>query len=272
MVYFLTESRRGYCMHFASAAALALREMGVPARYASGYTADMEQGRKADVPDYAAHAWVEVYVDGYGWYPVEVTPAAAFTWYEQEEAQPSPTPSVDIPESEEPEPTHTPKPLPSQGPDASQAPSAGLPGDGEDSPRGAGIDFAPLIRIGKGLAAVAGVFGLLWLGQYLPKRRREKKWNGPDHNRAALDGYGCLQAMERWGGRIDHRALELAQKARFSQHTLTDAELEEMRALIDGERSRLCASPGRWKRLAARYRWGRPKTGKNAGKSTENRA
>ena len=270
--YFLTESRRGYCMHFASAAALMLREMGVPARYVSGYTADMEQGRKADVPDYAAHAWVEVYVDGYGWYPVEVTPAAAFTWYEREEAQPSPTPSVDIPESEEPEPTHTPKPLPSQGPDASQAPSAGLPGDGEDSPRGSGIDFAPLIRIGKGLAAVAGVFALLWFGQYLPKRRREKKWNGPDHNRAALYAYGCLQAMERWGGRIDHRALELAQKARFSQHTLTDAELEEMRALIDGERSRLCASPGRWKRLAARYRWGRPKTGKNAGKSPENRA
>ena len=269
--YFLTGSRRGYCMHFASAAALMLREMGIPARYVSGYTVETQPGRKADVLDYAAHAWVEVYVDGYGWHPVEVTPAGAFTWYEQEDPEPSPTPSIDIPESEEPEPTHTPKPLPSQGPDASEAPSAGLPG-GEGDGEGIRIDFALLARIGKRLAAIAGVFALLWLGQYLPKRRREKKLAGPDRNRAALDGYGYLQGMERWGGQIAPRALELAQKAKFSQHTLTREELDEMRGLIDGERARLCASPDRWKRLAARYRWGRPETGKNTGKSPENGA
>lgn len=272
--YFLTESRRGYCMHFASAAALILRELGVPARYVSGYTVESVPGRQRDVLDYAAHAWVEVYVDGYGWYPVEVTPASAFTWYEQEEAEPSPTPSIDIPESEEPTPTPapTPTPQPSQGPDASEAPSAGLPGGEGDGPQGIRIDFTPLIRAGKWLAAIAGIFALFWLGQYLPKRRREKKLAGPDRNRAALDGYGYLQGMERWGGQIDPRALELAQKARFSQHTLTREELDEMRALIDGERARLCASPDRWKRLAARYRWGRPETGKNAGKSPENGA
>ncbi|MDE6260531.1 MAG: DUF3488 and transglutaminase-like domain-containing protein, partial [Oscillospiraceae bacterium] len=131
--YFLTASRRGYCMHFASAATLMLRAMGIPARYVSGYTAQTQPGRKVDVPDYAAHAWVEVYVDGYGWYPVEVTPASAFTWYEEEEAEPSPTPSIDVPESAEPTPTPTPtpEPTPSQGPDASEAPSAALPGDGE---------------------------------------------------------------------------------------------------------------------------------------------
>ncbi|MBD5084070.1 MAG: transglutaminase domain-containing protein [Clostridiales bacterium] len=266
--YFLTESRRGYCMHFASAATLILREMGVPARYVSGYTVESIPGRERDVLDYAAHAWVEVYVDGYGWYPVEVTPASAFTWYEEGDAEPSPTPSEAVPESEEPEPT----PTPSQGPDASEAPSAGLPGGEGNGPQGGGIDFAPLIRIGKGLAAVAGVLGLLWLGQYLPKRRREKKLAGSDRNRAALDGYGYLQGMERWGGQIAPRALELAQKARFSQHTLTREELDEMRALVDEERARLCASPDRWKRLAARYRWGRPVSGKNAGKSPENGA
>ncbi|MFQ8759732.1 MAG: hypothetical protein ACLSAF_10150 [Intestinimonas sp.] len=27
-----------------------------------------------DVPDSSAHAWAEIYLDGYGWYPVEVTP------------------------------------------------------------------------------------------------------------------------------------------------------------------------------------------------------
>lgn len=265
--YFLTGSRRGYCMHFASAAVLLLREMGVPARYASGYTADVEPGRRTDVPDYAAHAWVEVYVDGYGWYPVEVTPAAAFTWYEQEEAEPSPAPTMDMPEGGEPEPTPT--PTPSQAPDAAEAPSAGLPGDGGDGPRGGGIGFTLLIKIGKGLAAAAGALALLWLGQYLPKRYRAGRMAGADHNRAALDGYGYLLRLARWGGRVAPRALELAQKARFSQHTLTPEELAEMHAFVDAERARLCALPPMWKRLALRYLWGRPRTGENTGETPE---
>lgn len=79
--YALTESHEGYCMHFASAATLILRELGVPARYVSGYvinpgkfkTSD-EVTFKAEVTDYASHAWVEIYLDDIGWIPVEVTP------------------------------------------------------------------------------------------------------------------------------------------------------------------------------------------------------
>lgn len=36
-VYFLTEGKRGWCMHFATAAACMLRALDVPARYVSGY-------------------------------------------------------------------------------------------------------------------------------------------------------------------------------------------------------------------------------------------
>lgn len=264
--YFLNGSRRGYCMHFASAAVLMLRELGVPARYASGYTAGVEPGRRTDVPDYAAHAWVEVYVDGYGWYPVEVTPAAAFTWYEREDAQPSPTPSAPEPT---PTPTPTPAPAPSQGPDASQAPTAGLPGGNGDGPQGGGMDWTPFIAAGKGLAAAAGALALLWLGQYLPKRRRARRLTGPEPNGAALYAYGCLLRLERWGGEAAPRALELAQKAKFSQHTLTPEELGELRALVDRERARLCASPPGWRRLAALYVWGRPQMGENTGEFPE---
>ena len=35
--YFLFESREGYCVHFASAATLMYRLLGIPARYVSGY-------------------------------------------------------------------------------------------------------------------------------------------------------------------------------------------------------------------------------------------
>lgn len=77
--YFLGESRIGYCMHYASAGVMILREMGVPARYASGYVIDRSDmfnilGRyEGTVLDSNAHAWVEIYLDGIGWLPYEMT-------------------------------------------------------------------------------------------------------------------------------------------------------------------------------------------------------
>ncbi len=265
--YFLNDGRRGYCMHFASAATLMLRALGVPARYVQGYTVQTQPGQEVRVPDYAAHAWVEVYVDGYGWYPVEATPAAAFDWAPFIREEPGAVSSAPAPESHTPAPAPT--PAPSQGIDASQPPSAPLP-SGKDAPQGGGFDTAPLVKAAKGAALVAGAAVLLWLGQFLPKRLRARRLSGPDPGRAALYAYRCLLRLRRWGGRADPRAEELAQKARFSRHSLTREEGAEARALADGERARLCACLSGVKRWAFLYLWGRPQTGKNAGKSPEN--
>lgn len=263
--YFLNNSRRGYCMHYASAAALTLRALGIPARYVSGFTADCLPGQQADVPDRAAHAWVEIWLDGFGWYPVEVTPAAAFEWYEHGDAEPSPTPSNSAQESESPAPTPTPE-------SGASAPPSAEPSAAADGPAG-GSGLTALLAVLKVLAAIAGVLALLWLGQWLPKKLRAKRLSSPDRNRAALDAYGCLRRLERWGGRVDERAVELAQKARFSQHTLSQEELAELRGLVDRERARLCAglSPVKW--LAFRYLWGKPAQAgnrENPEKSEEN--
>lgn len=83
--YALTVSHEGFCMHFASAATLLLRNAGIPARYISGYAVngsafieDTETGTyKAEVGDYMAHAWVEIYLDYIGWVPIEVTPGSS---------------------------------------------------------------------------------------------------------------------------------------------------------------------------------------------------
>ena len=53
--------------------------------------------------------------------------------------------------------------------------------------------------------------------------------------------------------------MELAEKAKFSQHTLTAEELAELRALADGQRKRLCVILDPLPRLAFRYLWGMPK-------------
>lgn len=74
--YFLLENKKGYCTHYASAATVLLRMWGVPARYVEGYMikSDGASGNEINVKDSSAHAWVEVYIDGAGWKPVEVTP------------------------------------------------------------------------------------------------------------------------------------------------------------------------------------------------------
>lgn len=81
--YFLFEGGRGYCEHFAVTAALMYRLYGIPARYATGYMVKpsafkiKEDGTwKAVVTDESAHAWVEIFLEDYGWTPVEVTPAS----------------------------------------------------------------------------------------------------------------------------------------------------------------------------------------------------
>ncbi|MCR4611119.1 MAG: transglutaminase-like domain-containing protein [Lachnospiraceae bacterium] len=94
--YFLNENRKGFCAHFASSATLVLRHMGIPTRYCEGYL--LEQGSlmnnnkvsddtsgwtsgnankglyQIELSDANAHSWVEIYVDGYGWIPFELTP------------------------------------------------------------------------------------------------------------------------------------------------------------------------------------------------------
>lgn len=79
--YFLFEKKEGYCVHFATSAALMFRMYGVPSRFATGYIVpsgdfySAEDGYRAEVKSSRAHAWVEVYLEESGWTPVEATPA-----------------------------------------------------------------------------------------------------------------------------------------------------------------------------------------------------
>ena len=75
-VAFLSKYKSGICQHYATAATLLFRAMGVPARYTVGFTADALAGEFVDVTAASAHAWVEVYLDGIGWVVVEVTGGA----------------------------------------------------------------------------------------------------------------------------------------------------------------------------------------------------
>lgn len=82
--YFLMENKKGFCVHFATAAALMYRYCGYTARYAEGYAVPASAFRKNESGEYEAsvsgdmgHAWCQVYnADTKEWVDKEHTPAA----------------------------------------------------------------------------------------------------------------------------------------------------------------------------------------------------
>jgi hypothetical protein len=73
---FILKSKAGHCEYFAAATVLLLRQNGIPARFATGYSVseylpeqDLYLVRRRD-----AHAWAIAYLDGI-WQPIDSTPA-----------------------------------------------------------------------------------------------------------------------------------------------------------------------------------------------------
>ena len=73
-------AKRGSDVHFATLATLMFRYFGIPARYVEGYlitpanVSGAAGKTRVDVSRSANHAWTEIYIDGFGWIPVEATP------------------------------------------------------------------------------------------------------------------------------------------------------------------------------------------------------
>ncbi len=72
-IAFLDKYKTGICQHYATAATLLFRTLGIPARYTIGYAGTAEKQEWIALTSNDAHAWVEVYIEGVGWMYVEVT-------------------------------------------------------------------------------------------------------------------------------------------------------------------------------------------------------
>ena len=73
VVEFLKTYKEGVCRHYASAAVLLYRALGIPARYTIGYVGSTEADQWTEIKSDSGHAWAEVYINGVGWVMVEVT-------------------------------------------------------------------------------------------------------------------------------------------------------------------------------------------------------
>lgn len=156
------ETGEGYDVHFATLAVMILRQAGVPARYAEGYyiaPLDIEIYTDVndiifDLSDDYAHAWAEVYVDGVGWLPIEVTPGY-YTLPEDEDSNDG------VSERVERTPTYynpTEEDVPVEQEDSSE-------------PAGATSNYLWLILMIVAILLIAMILVYLIAGRYYKKRR-----------------------------------------------------------------------------------------------------
>ncbi|HZQ29052.1 MAG TPA: transglutaminaseTgpA domain-containing protein [Acidimicrobiales bacterium] len=92
---FLFVTRRGYCEQFAGAYAAMARALGLPSRVAVGFTpGELGSDGLYHVRGLNAHAWPEVWLNGFGWVAFEPTPgrgrpgAEAYTGAAESQANP----------------------------------------------------------------------------------------------------------------------------------------------------------------------------------------
>lgn len=239
VLYFLTQSKQGYCVHFATAAAVLLRTMGIPTRYVTGYSVSGPEGQINTVTTDDAHAWVEYYVSGLGWVILDPTPPDLHANDEPDNnGEPAAPDQNDIPETSADNDT---QPAPEQ-----------LPQTGSAS--GNGASNSENASLWLWLLCGPALLVLVCLRRLIVLFCRGRQYRTARPNRRCLLLWRQLARVSKAAGiPPEEELIVLAEKARFSQHTMTKEECAQLaQALAEHTRS-LKESASPLKRLWYRY-------------------
>jgi transglutaminase-like putative cysteine protease len=204
------EDRVGYCEQFAGTFAAMARSLGIPARVGVGFT----QGQLQDDGTFLvlgrnAHAWPEVWFDGYGWVPFEPTPGRGMPGAEahtgvlpQQDGDPPPTTTTTT-TTTTPAPTTT---VAAQGavppPTATTTTTAPVNQQAAPPPVDAADSSAfPWLAI---VAALAGIAALIAVPELVRRWRRRRRAPITDPAHALLELWDrAIRAMSAIGFRGD---------------------------------------------------------------------
>ncbi len=264
--WFLEESDTGYCVHFATAAAVLLRAAGIPARYVEGYLANGQANIQSIVTNQQAHAWVEYYDSADSvWRILEATPSSGISEVlsgetESEETEPE-IPAPDEP-AEEPPPS-VPEPSGTSGQTGSGSDTSGTvpgktTGNSGGTSAGTGITEAEITPFTfpewtKTAVLLLLTAVLLPVQAELRMRYKQKQWNKGSHNGMALIRWKQSRRLaRRTKTKLPRELDELALKAKFSQHTITGEELERFEQFRTQVRQKIRRMPW-YRRLLLRW-------------------
>ena len=229
-LYFLQSSRQGYCIHFATVATLMLRALDIPARFTSGFVATIPKdkvGKPCELTDGNAHSWVEVFYEDVGWLPLEVTPASSDSGIPGGRPHATggyyPPQNTDDPYYTSPGTRPSVPPVTTPGQTAVTDDSS----DKERRPFFGEISTADVITFTIAFVCFAAVcIVALIIRRILAQKYREKRYTQADTNAAVICAWRYISRLHRAMGSIlpPEDMEELALKARFSQHHLSEDE------------------------------------------------
>ena len=245
--WFLEESDTGYCVHYATTAAVLLRAAGIPARYVTGYLTQVKAGKTVTVTAADAHAWVEYYEPVLDmWIVLEATPSDDSSSSEQStENSPGSEPTQSTTATDNTGSSTVP------AEDATDTNETTTPVSGEDT--GSDSDLAWLGKLLGWIFLLAALICAVPAQRILRLRLRKRKYRDAQPNQLALLYWQEAVLHSRLLRRRAPRVLEtLAQKAKYSQHILKPEELDTFRHYIAEAQSTLKARPWYWQ-LLLRY-------------------
>ena len=241
--FFSGKIKNGNAAYFASAATLMFRAMGFPARYVEGYTVyadaqDTSETVTVSVSGENTHAWTEVYFDGIGFLPIEVTPTF-FTEQPPEVVVDPNDPDIsgttppssgepEIPSEEQPEVPDVPDGPPEQPPETTDYEKPALLAVLEV--------IVPIAAVVAGLLLITVAFAVRRI-LIRAKRRKMLSADGEQFGRAA---YGIIVRDCKYFGGFDVDMLErlgvdkggtkrfvrIAEQCVYGRHAVNNAERE----------------------------------------------
>ncbi len=281
----------GYDVHYATLTVLALRCLGIPARYAEGYvidgeTAQADENGVISVDDSCAHVWAELYQEGVGWIPVDLTPGFESTAGTIPQAG-----EQTVRASDREDPNSEIGTVPGEGNGASvNAGSEYNPDNDNDTGENDNNDDAPADAPISRTAVTIIVKNLPWLLLLIPiaaavicirrvcaAKRRKRLFEGEnaaeavswmfahaaamlktaDIDRAHGSAYAMTEVVkERFGDEYAQgfeKMCALNGEAMFSGHIISEEKREKMRAFRDNTQTLVKKSTGVFKRI--KYRW-----------------
>lgn len=241
-LWFLKESDTGYCVHYASAAAVLLRAAGIPARYVSGYLVKTQADQTVNVRHKDAHAWAEYYIPGVGWMmleatasggdsPVVVTTEPEETTLPEETTVPEETTETTTQTQAVDDPIETVQTTP-EAPTPPQETVPGASPEKRDHP-----------WIGRLLLVMAGIILLLGQWRLRVALRHRKKRSGKPNAQALQHWREAALCARLLKVKPDAQLHALAQKAKFSREIITAAELRQFEEYLKNSRKQLRKKP-----------------------------
>ncbi|HEX7589082.1 MAG TPA: transglutaminaseTgpA domain-containing protein [Anaerolineae bacterium] len=221
--YVLFDRPEGYCNYYASAMAVLLRSIGIPARVAAGYTLGDYRDGVFHVVEANAHSWPEVYFAGYGWIEFE--------------------PTANKPEINRPKKPDVP-PLPSSLDDAAaqerlkRARQKDLEDDTQDAGSASFLPFEGMFFVNPGALALASgslivllIVGVLVIRQWRHSRRMARL-------APAAHVYENLLNRARWLGVREQRHATPFERAQTIGNALPEArrQVESVAAMYAREK------------------------------------